>query len=553
MHAQKELIPYIVQALRENSNRPAFSNIQGKTYSFDAVAHAIAKLHLMFANVGVKPGDKVAFCARNCAEWGIGALAVLTYGGVCVPILRDFKPENVEQLVNHSEAKLLFTDDGMWHHLDPDEMPTISAIFLLGDYNPVYAADEKVAAACNRLDLLFADHYPTGFKTSELTFPNPDPQAPALINYTSGSTGQPKGVVLSFHNLWSNIQYSIDGLNFLQPGDGMVCMLPLAHMFGFTIEMLHPFVKGCHVNFLTRTPAPKIILGAFAQVKPKLIVTVPLILEKIVRTQIFPTINKPSMKLLLHLPFIGKRIYAKVREKLMDAFGGNVLEIIVGGAALSTDVEHFLRKIHFPVTVGYGMTECGPLIAYAPWNERKPGSCGRIVDRMEAKVDSPDPAHVPGVLKVRGANVMKGYFHNDDATEQTIDPDGWMSTGDIVLIDSDGYVTIKGREKNMILGPSGQNIYPEEIEFKLNRQPLVAEALVVDSDGKLTALIHPDFDAARAQNLDIAAIEKIMTENITKVNSELPAYSKLAGFKIYNEEFEKTPKRSVKRYLYQRG
>ncbi|MDE6514290.1 MAG: AMP-binding protein [Muribaculaceae bacterium] len=553
MHTQTELIPYVAQALRENFERPAFSNIQGKSYSYQAVAENIARYHLMFEHMGVNPGDKVALCARNCAEWGIGALAVLTFGGVCVPILRDFKPENVQDLVRHSEAKVLLTDDSMWKHLDATQMPALQAAFYVGEFSPVFAHRKEVAETCGRLDRLFVERYPKGFSASDIKFRTENAQAPALINYTSGSTGQPKGVVLTFGNLWSNIQYSIDGLDFLKPGDGMVCMLPLAHMFGFTIEMLHPFVKGCHVNFLTRTPAPKIILGAFAQVRPKLIVTVPLILEKIVRTQIFPTINKPSMKLLLHLPIVGKRIYGKVRQKLVDAFGGNVLEIIVGGAALSTDVEHFLRKIKFPVTVGYGMTECGPLIAYAPWNVRKPGSCGRIVDRMEAKVDSPDPTRIPGVLKVRGANVMNGYFHNEEATAQTIDSDGWMSTGDIVLIDSDGFVTIKGREKNMILGPSGQNIYPEEIEFKLNREPYVAEALVVDIDGKLTALIHPDFDAAEAQNLDRAAIEKIMEENIAKVNGELPAYSKLAGFKIYDEEFEKTPKRSVKRYLYQRG
>ncbi len=551
MHAQKELIPYIAQALRENFERPAFSNIHGESYTYGAVAQQIARLHLIFEHSGLRRGDKVAFCARNCAEWGIGALAVLTYGGVCVPILRDFKPENVEELASHSEAKILFTDEAMWKQLDAEKMPALVGAFVLGQEEPVMSRSKKLTEACKELDRLMTKRYPKGISAKDIDYAPGHPEDPALINYTSGSTGQPKGVVLSLNNLWSNIQYSIDGLNFLQPGDGMVCMLPLAHMFGFTIEMLHPFVKGCHVNFLTRTPAPKIILGAFAQVKPKLIVTVPLILEKIVRTQIFPTINKPKMKLLLHLPFIGKRIYAKVREKLMNAFGGNVLEIIVGGAALSTDVEHFLRKIHFPVTVGYGMTECGPLIAYAPWNERKPGSCGRIVDRMEAKVDSPDPTRIPGVLKVRGANVMKGYFHNDRATAQAIDSDGWMSTGDIVLIDPEGFVTIKGREKNMILGPSGQNIYPEEIEFKLNREPLVAESLVVDADGKLMALIHPDFDAAKAQNLDRAAIEQIMEENLAKVNTELPAYSKLAGLKIYDEEFEKTPKRSVKRYLYQ--
>ena len=372
----------------------------------------------------------------------------------------------------------------------------------------------------------------------------------ALINYTSGSMGFSKGVMLSYGSLWSNVQYSIDGLDFLVPGDGFVSMLPLAHMFGLTVEMLHPFVKGCHVFFLGRTPSPKILLGAFAEVKPKLIVAVPLVIEKIVKTRVFPLLDKPLMKLLMHLPFVDDKLMAKIKQQLTAAFGGNLQELIIGGAGLNKDVETFLRKIRFPYTVGYGMTECGPLICYAPWDVQRQASCGRAVDRMELRVDSPDQATTPGVLYVRGENVMKGYFKNQEATDGCLAADGWMNTGDIAQVDADGYVYIRGRDKNMILGPSGQNIYPEEIEQQLNNLPYVAESLIVSRDGKLVALIHPDYDNASRQGLDDAAINRQMSDNIKALNAALPSFSQVSDYQILTEEFEKTPKRSIKRFMY---
>ena len=550
MQPQKELLPYIAQSMRNNWERPALADFGGDSFTYGQVAETIARLHLLFEQAGLRRGDKIAFCGHNSARWAIGALAALTFGAVCVPILRDFKPESIRELVGHAESRLLFADEGIWKSLSNREIPHIEAVVSLADYSLYFSRHKKLDDAARRIDDLLARRYPDGFAPDNISYA-PEPSAePALINYTSGSPGHPKGVILTYGNLWSNIQYSIDGLDFLRPGDGMVAMLPLAHMFGFTVEMLHPFVKGCYTHFITRTPAPKIILGAFAEVHPKLIVTVPLILEKIVTTKIFPLLETPKMKFLLRLPIVKGKVLATIRRRLIDTFGGAVQQIIVGGAGLNKDVETFLRRIKFPVTVGYGMTECGPLIAYAPWDQRRPGSCGRLVDRMELKVESPDPATIPGLLKVRGANVMKGYFHNPEATKDAIDPDGWMNTGDIVTIDPDGFITIKGRDKSMILGPSGQNIYPEEIEHRLNNLPYVAESLVVDREGRLVALIHPDLDATQAAGLDTDALQKLMTANLAKINDQLPSYSKLRSVELRDQEFEKTPKRSIKRFLY---
>ncbi|MCM1066894.1 MAG: AMP-binding protein [Muribaculaceae bacterium] len=552
MQPQKELIPYIAQSLRDNWERLALTDFDGQSFQYRDVARKIAKLHLLFEHANLKPGDKIAFCGRNCAQWAIGALAALTYGAVAVPILHEFKPDTVHHLVCHSEAKLFFVDAHTWENLDHENMPLLEGAILINDYSLLFARTKRLAHARENLNRLFGEKYPERFTPDDVKYAAEDASTLALINYTSGSTGNSKGVMLTYGNLWSNIQYSIDGLDFLLPGDGMVCMLPLAHMFGLTIELLHPFVKGCHVHFLTRTPSPKVIMGAFAEVRPKLIVTVPLIIEKIVKTKIFPLLDKPLMKLLLHLPFVDKHLLEKIKSKMEETFGGRLKEIIVGGAGLNKEVETFLRRINFPVTVGYGMTECGPLIAYAPWTEQRPASCGRIVDRMQMRVDSPDPANTPGVLWVKGDNVMKGYYKNPEATAAAFDSDGWMNTGDIVNVDADGYIYIRGRDKSMILGPSGQNIYPEEIEHKLNNMPYVAESLVVENEGKLLALIHPDYDAATREGIDATQIDSIMADNIARLNPELPAYSQIAGFKIYQEEFEKTPKRSVKRYLYQR-
>ena len=552
MHTQSDIIAYIEQSLRLNWERLALTDFQGQSFQYRDVARKIAKLHLLFEHAGVRRGDRIALCGRNSAQWAIVALASLTYGAVIVPILHDFKPDNVHHLVCHCEARLFFVDAGTWENLDHDNMPRLEGALLISDYSLLFARNKRLEHARDTLNRLFGDKYPERFTPDDVHFSKEaKPDEVALINYTSGSTGLSKGVMITYGNLWSNIQYTVDGLNFLVPGDGMVCMLPLAHMFGFSVELLHPFVKGCHIHFLTRTPSPKVIMEAFAQVRPKLIVSVPLIIEKIVKTRVCPLLDKPLMKVLLHIPLVDDKLLARIKTRIEETFGGRLQELIIGGAGLSKDVEAFLRRIGFPYTVGYGMTECGPLISYAPWDEQRAGSCGRAVSRMEVRVDSPDPANVPGVLWVKGANVMKGYFNNNDATASVFDKDGWMNTGDIVTIDSDGYIYIRGRDKSMILGPSGQNIYPEEIEQQLNNMPYVAESLVVENDGKLIALIHPDYDAASLQGVSLSKLEPIMQDNIEKLNHELPGYSQIASYKIYQEEFEKTPKRSIKRYLYQ--
>ncbi len=551
MEHQTALIPYLQQSIRENWDRLALTDFHGQSFQYRDVARKVAKLHLLFEHAGLKPGDKIALCGKNSAQWAIAAIASLTYGTVAVPILHDFKPDNVHHLVCHSEAKLFFVDSSTWENLDHDNMPDLVGAILINDYSLLFSRTKKLTQARENLNRLFGEKYPERFTPEDVEYREMAPDDLALINYTSGSTGFSKGVMLSYKAMWSNIQYSIDGLDFLVPGDGMVCMLPLAHMFGFSIELLHPFVKGCHISFLTRTPSPKVIMEAFAAVKPKLIVAVPLIIEKIVKTKVFPLLEKPMMKLLMHVPFVDDRLLKKIKEKLEAAFGGNLKELIIGGAGLNKDVETFLRRIDFPYTVGYGMTECGPLIAYAAWDIQKPASCGKIVDRMELRVDSPDPAVTPGVLWVRGDNVMKGYYKNPEATESVFDKDGWMNTGDICQVDKDGYLYIRGRDKSMILGPSGQNIYPEEIEQLLNNMPYVAESLIVDKDGKLVALIYPDIENATRQGMTTEQIEQQMRDNIAKLNPELPAYSQISDLKIFHEEFEKTPKRSIKRYLYQ--
>lgn len=551
MENQDNLISYIEQSIKKNWEFTALTDFKGASYQYRDVARKIAKLHLLFEHAGLEPGDKVALCGRNCAQWAIVALASLTYGTVAVPILHDFKADNIHHLVSHSEAKLFFVDPAIWENLDHENMPNIEGAFLINDYSLAFSRNDRLTAARESLNKLFGEKYPERFTADDIDYTKRDNDQLALINYTSGSTGFSKGVMLSYGNLWSNIQYTIDGISFLKPGDGMVCMLPLAHMFGFAVELLHPFVKGCHIYFLTRTPSPKIIMDAFAEVRPKLIVSVPLIIEKIVKTRVFPLLEKPLMKLLMQVPYVDDRLLGKIKERLEESFGGNLHELIIGGAGLNKDVETFLRRIKFPFSVGYGMTECGPLISYTPWHNQRPGSCGKVVDRMEIRVASPDPANQPGVLSVKGANVMQGYYRNEEATQSTINADGWLNTGDIVNVDADGYIYIRGRDKNMILGPSGQNIYPEEIEQLLNNMPYVAESLIVDKDNKLVALIYPDIDNATKQGMSTDDITEQMAQNIAKLNPDLPAYSQISDFKIFQEEFEKTPKRSIKRYLYQ--
>ncbi|QCD35410.1 AMP-binding protein [Muribaculum gordoncarteri] len=541
---------YLQSSVRKNWEELALTDFNGVSFQYRDIARKIAKLHLLYEQAGVKRGDKIALCGKNSSQWAVAFLSAITYGAVAVPILHEFKADNIHHLVTHSEAKLFYTDDAIWENLDPDSMNGLEGVIRLHDYSLIMSRNKRLTNAREHLNEIFGKRYPERFTPDDVVYYKEKKDELALINYTSGSMGFSKGVMLTYNNLWSNIQFTIDGLTFLNPGDGIVCMLPLAHMYGLIVELLHPLVKGCHVYFLTRMPSPRVILEAFATVRPKLIVTVPLIIEKIVKTKVFPLLDKPLMKLLMHIPVIDDRLLEKIKTQLMGAFGGNVQEIIIGGAALNKDVETFLRRINFPYTVGYGMTECAPLVAYAQWDKQRPGSCGQIVDRMEGRIDSPDPEHIPGELWVRGDNVMKGYYKNKDATDAVM-KDGWMNTGDLCTMDSDGFIYIRGRNKNMILGPSGQNIYPEEIEQKLNNMPYVAESLVVDSDGQLAALIYPDLELATKQGIHTDTLSKIMDDNIAALNKDLPAYSQIRKVKLYNEEFEKTPKRSIKRYLYQ--
>lgn len=541
---------YLQSSVRKNWEELALTDFNGVSFQYRDIARKVAKLHLLYEQAGVKRGDKIALCGKNSSQWAVAFLSAITYGAVAVPILHEFKADNIHHLVTHSEAKLFYTDDAIWENLDPDSMNGLEGVIRLHDYSIIMSRNKRLTNAREHLNEIFGKRYPERFTPDDVVYYKEKKDELALINYTSGSMGFSKGVMLTYNNLWSNIQFTIDGLTFLNPGDGIVCMLPLAHMYGLIVELLHPLVKGCHVYFLTRMPSPRVILEAFATVRPKLIVTVPLIIEKIVKTKVFPLLDKPLMKLLMHIPVIDDRLLEKIKTQLMSAFGGNVQEIIIGGAALNKDVETFLRRINFPYTVGYGMTECAPLVAYAQWDKQRPGSCGQIVDRMEGRIDSPDPEHIPGELWVRGDNVMKGYYKNKDATDAVM-KDGWMNTGDLCTMDSDGFIYIRGRNKNMILGPSGQNIYPEEIDQKLNNMPYVAESLVVDSDGQLAALIYPDLELATKQGIHTDALSKIMDDNIAALNKDLPAYSQIRKVKLYNEEFEKTPKRSIKRYLYQ--
>lgn len=541
---------YLQSSVRKNWEELALTDFNGVSFQYRDIARKIAKLHLLYEQAGVKRGDKIALCGKNSSQWAVAFLSAITYGAVAVPILHEFKADNIHHLVTHSEAKLFYTDDAIWENLDPDSMNGLEGVIRLHDYSLIMSRNKRLTNAREHLNEIFGKRYPERFTPDDVVYYKEKKDELALINYTSGSMGFSKGVMLTYNNLWSNIQFTIDGLTFLNPGDGIVCMLPLAHMYGLIVELLHPLVKGCHVYFLTRMPSPRVILEAFATVRPKLIVTVPLIIEKIVKTKVFPLLDKPLMKLLMHIPVIDDRLLEKIKTQLMSAFGGNVQEIIIGGAALNKDVETFLRRINFPYTVGYGMTECAPLVAYAQWDKQRPGSCGQIVDRMEGRIDSPDPEHIPGELWVRGDNVMKEYYKNKDATDAVM-KDGWMNTGDLCTMDSDGFIYIRGRNKNMILGPSGQNIYPEEIEQKLNNMPYVAESLVVDSDGQLAALIYPDLELATKQGIHTDTLSKIMDDNIAALNKDLPAYSQIRKVKLYNEEFEKTPKRSIKRYLYQ--
>ena len=468
-----------------------------------------------------------------------------------MPILHEFKADNVHNIVNHSEAKLLFVGDMVWENLNENAMPNLEGILLMNDFTILVSRSEKLDYARAHLNEMFGKKFPRNFRREHINYHKDSPEELAILNYTSGTTSYSKGVMLPYRAVWSNIRFALDALP-LKPGNRLVSMLPMAHMYGLAFEFIYPLCFGCHIYFLTRTPSPKIILQAFAEVKPELGIAVPLIIEKIIKKNVLPKLETPTMKFLLKVPIVSDKIKEKVCEQIKGAFGGNFYEVVVGGAAFNQEIEQFMRSINFPYTVGYGMTECSPLIAYEDWKEFKQASCGKPVHRMEVKILSPDPQNIVGEIVCKGDNVMLGYYKNPEATAEAIDKDGWLHTGDLGIMDELGNITIKGRSKNMILGSSGQNIYPEEIEDKLNNMPYVSESIIIQqADGKLAALIYPDFDDAFAHGLDEKAVENAMEANRIQLNTELPAYEQIARIKIYHEEFEKTPKKSIKRFLYQ--
>lgn len=545
----KSFNAYIENSICENWELTALSDFKGVSYNYKDIARKIEKMHILMEAAGVKKGDKIAICGRNSSHWAVAFFATLTYGAVVVPILHEFKPDNIHHIVNHSESKLLFVGDVVYENIDKSKMPGLTGIILINDFSVLHSRSKKLIDAREHLNQYFGDKYPERFRREDVSYHKDSPDELALINYTSGSTGFSKGVMLPYRSLWTNLKFCYDNMTYINPGDQVVSMLPMAHMYGLMVELCNCFAKGCHIHFLTRIPSPKIILDAFAEVKPRVVISVPLIIEKIVRGKVFPLLEKPLMQLMMKIPFLNTQLQQQIRAKLEEAFGGNMQEIIIGGAALNHEIELFLHKIGFPFTIGYGMTECAPLISYSPWQKARLGSCGKVIDRTEARIDSADPQNIVGELHVKGDSVMLGYYKNQEATDAVL-KDGWLNTGDLAVLDKDNYIYLKGRSKSMILGPSGQNIYPEEIEARINNLPYVNESIVIEQNGKLVALIYPDFENAEKQGL-ASSIEELMEENRIAVNKNLPGYSQITKIKLFYEEFEKTPKRSIKRYLYQ--
>ncbi len=526
------------------------TDFQGKTYCYKDFAREIDRLHDYFRTAGIGRGDKISLCGKNSANWAIAFFAALSYGAVAVSILHEFDRESVRFIVNHSDSKLFFTDESIWNELDRESLPKVETVFSLDNMSLLVTTSEQLQQFVTGAGDYFEEKYGRGFFVNDLSFRTDKPEELAVINYTSGTTSSPKGVMIPYRSLWSNTKFANDCLEFIHPGDNIVCMLPMAHTYGLAFEILNSISMGCHIHFLGKTPSPRVLLDAFARVKPKLVLAVPLIIEKIVNKSVLPRLQKGAAKVLSGIPLLNAIVYRKVRRSMIEAFGGHLNEVVIGGAAINPDVEKFLRKVRFPYTVGYGMTECGPLISYSYWRAFKEHSCGRVVDRMQVRIDSDDPQNTVGEIQVKGTNVMQGYYKNEEATRHTFTDDGWLKTGDLGVMDSDGYLFIRGRDKNMILGPSGQNIYPEEIEEKINGSPFVSESLAIEENKKIVALIVPDFEVLKEHAIHNEQVEELFDRLIGEINAKLPAYSKISTFRLRNEEFEKTPKRSIKRFKY---
>jgi long-chain acyl-CoA synthetase len=525
----------------------ALTDFHGETLYYRDLVRRVRMIHIGFEKCGLKKGDKVALCGRNQANWAVAFLATVTYGAVVVPILHEFKPGNIQHLVNHSDARIFFVGEQVWEGLSELEMPNLEAIVGLNDFAILYTPDQEIASIRKNINAIYKKIYPDGMKPEDVRFHKDNPEELALINYTSGTTGFSKGVMLPYRSLLSNILFGWEVLPQVSNGAKVVSMLPSAHMYGLMFELL---CSGCHVHFLTRTPSPKVIAEAFQNVKPKVIIAVPMIIEKIYKQKLLPLLKRPSIKVMLRMPFIDQKIKRRIHDELVKAFGGEFVEIIIGGAPLNHEVEPFLKSINLAFTVGYGLTECGPIVSYAAWDKRPLYSCGKAAPRMTIRIDSQDPLSVPGEIQLHGDNVMLGYYKNPEATEEIFTPDGWLKTGDMGTMDKDGYLFIKGRSKTMILGPNGQNIYPEEIESSINNMSYVSECLVIMEDGKLVALVYPDFEKAAADGLPDTAMDTTMEAMRAQINLELPKYCQISKVRIVPEEFEKTPKRSIKRFLY---
>ena len=550
MEQEHQFIDYIEQSIIKNWDRDALTDYKGITLQYKDVARKIAKFHIVLESAGIQPGDKIAVCGRNSAHWAVTFLATITYGAVIVPILHEFKADNIHNIVNHSEAKLLFVGDQAWENLNEDAMPLLEGIASLADFSSLVSRNEKLTYAFEHRNAIYGQRYPKNFRPEHICYRKDRPEELAIINYTSGTTGYSKGVMLPYRSIWSNVAYCFEMLP-VKPGDHIVSMLPMGHVFGMVYDFLYGFSAGAHIYFLTRMPSPKIISQSFSEIKPRVISCVPLIVEKIIKKDILPKVDSKIGKLLLKVPIVNDKIKSLARQAAMEIFGGNFDEIIIGGAPFNAEVEAFLKKIGFPYTIAYGMTECGPIICSSRWENLRLASCGKATTRMEVKIDSPDPKTHAGEIICKGANLMLGYYKNQEATAQIIDVNGWLHTGDLGTIDEEGNVTVRGRSKNLLLTSSGQNIYPEEIESKLNNMPYVSESLIVLQHEKLVALIYPDFDDAFAHGLQQTDIQKVMEQNRIELNQQLPNYSQISKIKIHFEEFEKTAKKSIKRFMYQ--
>lgn len=545
---KERLIGYIEDSIKKNWDIEALSNYKEKGYTYREIASVMKRIHIFFTETGIREGDKIALAGRNSANWCMVYLATVTYGAVIVPVLPDFKSDDHTHIINHSDSRILFVDEKIWETLSLDRMKAIETVISLENFSHIISRSTKSESVYRGLGDKFNDQYPD-FKADDLKFPGISNDKLAVISYTSGTTGFSKGVMITHNSLAANIRFAQRNMP-LEPGDPVVSFLPLAHTYGCAFEFLFPFTYGCHITILSKTPSPQIILQAFGEIKPRLILSVPLVIEKIYKKQILPVISKPLMKILIRVPGIKNILYGRIREKLTNSFGGRFKELVIGGAAFNAETEKFFRKIGFRFTVGYGMTECGPLISYASWDTTRLAASGRPVDTLEVTIDSPDPEKQVGEIILRGENVMTGYYKNDEATKAVIDEDGWFHTGDLGVIDNEGNIYIKGRSKSMILGPSGKNIYPEEIESIINNQKYVTESLVIDEDNKLVALVFPDSDQVKADNLSEDEFRIILDEIRHAVNEKLPDYMAVSKFRIHPEEFVKTPKRSIKRFLY---